>query len=230
MLPYQTSIRQDDRIVIVGIGGAGANILQCFGGSSAANVRLCTMSLDERVGQNSGNVEFLQLGAGLNHGLGSGGDPGGAPAGTDHPPGDGRGLCPGGDPRQYAGGACHRGGAGGGGGTAAGGSASGGGGGDGLLRRSAGYQIDLDPDGHAGLYPAEIPADGLQRRPAVVPLIIRARPEPYFRHGGPSLWKILNSVIIPYPAALRKLRPWTLAENMEVRALRTRSKARRRGG
>lgn len=75
MLPYQTSIRQDDRIVIVGIGGAGANILQCFGGSSAANVRLCTMSLDERVGQNSGNVEFLQLGAGLNHGLGSGGDP-----------------------------------------------------------------------------------------------------------------------------------------------------------
>ena len=75
MLPYQTSIRQDDRIGIVGIGGAGANILQCFGGSSAANVRLCTMSLDERVGQNSGNVEFLQLGAGLNHGLGSGGDP-----------------------------------------------------------------------------------------------------------------------------------------------------------
>ena len=101
---------------------------------------------------------------------------------------------------------------------------------DGLLRRSAGYQIDLDPDGHAGLYPAEIPADGLQRRPAVVPLIIRARPEPYFRHGGPSPWKILNSVIIPYPAALRKLRPSTLAENMEVRALRTRSKARRRGG
>lgn len=75
MLPYQHNVRQDDRVVIVGIGGAGANILQCFGGSSAANVRLCTMSLDERVGLGSGNVEFLQLGAGFNHGLGSGGDP-----------------------------------------------------------------------------------------------------------------------------------------------------------
>lgn len=75
MLPFQTISRQDDKIVIVGIGGAGANILQCFGGSSADNVRLCSMSLDERVGRGSGNVEFLQLGEGLNHGLGSGGDP-----------------------------------------------------------------------------------------------------------------------------------------------------------
>lgn len=75
MLPYQTISRQDDKIVIVGIGGAGANILQCFGGSSADNVRLCSMSLDERVGRASGNVEFLQLGEGMNHGLGSGGDP-----------------------------------------------------------------------------------------------------------------------------------------------------------
>lgn len=75
MLPYQTISRQDDKIVIVGIGGAGANILQCFGGSSAENVRLCSMSLDERVGRASGNVEFLQLGEGMNHGLGSGGDP-----------------------------------------------------------------------------------------------------------------------------------------------------------
>lgn len=75
MLPYQTSSRKEDGIVIVGLGGAGASILQRFSGSSAENVRLCIMSLDERLGRESGNVEFVQLGAGLNHGLGSGGDP-----------------------------------------------------------------------------------------------------------------------------------------------------------
>ena len=75
MLPYQTTPQREDGIAIVGIGGAGANILQCFGGSSAENVRLCSMSLDERVGRASGNVEFIQLGAGLTHGIGSGGDP-----------------------------------------------------------------------------------------------------------------------------------------------------------
>lgn len=75
MLPYQSVSRKEDGIVIVGLGGAGANILQRFSGSSAENVRLCIMSLDERLGREIGNVEFLQLGAGLNHGLGSGGDP-----------------------------------------------------------------------------------------------------------------------------------------------------------
>lgn len=75
MLPYQTLPQKEDGIAIVGIGGAGANILQCFGGSSADNVRLCILSLDERLGRACGNVDFLQLGAGLNHGLGSGGDP-----------------------------------------------------------------------------------------------------------------------------------------------------------
>ena len=76
MLPYQTIPQKEDGIAIVGIGGAGANILQCFAGSSANNVRLYTMSLDERVGRACGsNVEFVQLGSGLNHGLGSGGDP-----------------------------------------------------------------------------------------------------------------------------------------------------------
>ena len=75
MLPYQSVSRKEDSIVIVGLGGAGANILQRFSGSSAENVRLCIMSLDERLGREIGNVEFLQLGAGLNHGLGSGGDP-----------------------------------------------------------------------------------------------------------------------------------------------------------
>lgn len=76
MLPYQTIPQKEEGIAIVGIGGAGANILQCFSGSSADNVRLCTMSLDERVGRACGsNMEFIQLGGGLNHGLGSGGDP-----------------------------------------------------------------------------------------------------------------------------------------------------------
>ena len=75
MLPYQTTIRKEDGIVIVGLGGAGANILQRFSGSSAENVRLCIMSLDERLGRECGNVEFVQLGACLNHGMGSGGDP-----------------------------------------------------------------------------------------------------------------------------------------------------------
>lgn len=76
MLPYQTIPQKENGIAIVGIGGAGANILQCFSGSSADNVRLCTLSLDERVGRACGsNVQFIQLGDGLNHGLGSGGDP-----------------------------------------------------------------------------------------------------------------------------------------------------------
>ncbi len=75
MLPYQSVSRKEDGIAIIGLGGAGANILQCFGGSSADNVRLAIVSLDERVGRACGNVEFIQLGSGLNRGLGSGGDP-----------------------------------------------------------------------------------------------------------------------------------------------------------
>ena len=75
MLPYQTISQKENRNAIIGIGGAGANVLQCFASSSAGYVRLCTMSLDERVGRGCGNVEFIQLGEGLSHGLGSGGDP-----------------------------------------------------------------------------------------------------------------------------------------------------------
>ena len=76
MLPYQTISRKEHGISIVGIGGAGSGILQCFAGSSADNVKLYTASLDERVGRALGdNVQFIQLGCGLNHGLGSGGDP-----------------------------------------------------------------------------------------------------------------------------------------------------------
>ncbi len=75
MLPYQSMTRKEDGIAIVGVGGAGANILQCFGGSSADHVRLCIMSLDERVGRACGNVEFIQLGSSFNRGLGAGGDP-----------------------------------------------------------------------------------------------------------------------------------------------------------
>ena len=76
MLPLVPESSQEQAgIVIVGLGGAGAHILQRFSGSSAQNVRLCIMSPDERLGREIGNVEFLQLGAGMNHGLGSGGDP-----------------------------------------------------------------------------------------------------------------------------------------------------------
>ena len=75
MLPYQTVSQKEYGISIVGIGGAGANVLQCFGSSSAEHVRLFTLSQDERVGRACGNVEFIQLGEALSHGLGSGGDP-----------------------------------------------------------------------------------------------------------------------------------------------------------
>lgn len=75
MLPYTNAEPRKENIVIVGLGGAGAHILQRFSGSSAQNVRLCIMSPDERLGRDCGNVEFLQLGAGMNHGMGSGGDP-----------------------------------------------------------------------------------------------------------------------------------------------------------
>lgn len=75
MLSYQTVSQTEYGISIVGIGGAGANVLQCFGSSSAEHVRLFTMSLDERVGRAGGNVKFIQLGEALSHGLGSGGDP-----------------------------------------------------------------------------------------------------------------------------------------------------------
>ncbi len=76
MLTYQTSQPMEGGIAIVGIGGAGAHILQCFAGSSANNVRLYTLSPDERVGHSCGsNVEYVPLGSGLSHGLSCGGDP-----------------------------------------------------------------------------------------------------------------------------------------------------------
>ena len=39
MLPYQTTSRKEDGIVIVGLGGAGASILQRFSGSSAETLQ-----------------------------------------------------------------------------------------------------------------------------------------------------------------------------------------------
>lgn len=75
MLPFESQQRSAQNIVIVGLGGAGSNILHRFSGSSAENVRLCIMSPDERLANASGNVEFLQLGPSLNRGLGCGGDP-----------------------------------------------------------------------------------------------------------------------------------------------------------
>lgn len=62
MLPYQTTPRAGDRIAIAGIGGAGVNILQYFGGSSAENVALYAMATDARLGRDCGNVRFVHLG------------------------------------------------------------------------------------------------------------------------------------------------------------------------
>ncbi len=75
MLEYRNEKQREGGIAIIGIGGAGANVLKCFNASSANHVRLYIMSLDERVGRACGNVEFIQLGEGVSHGLGSGGDP-----------------------------------------------------------------------------------------------------------------------------------------------------------
>ncbi len=75
MLRYPTTPGTAPGIVIVGLGGAGANILQCFGDSGAEHVRLCIMSPDERLGQQGSNLHFVQLGSGHGGGLGSGGDP-----------------------------------------------------------------------------------------------------------------------------------------------------------
>ncbi len=75
MLEYRDNDPQEGGIAIIGIGGAGANVLKCFNASSADHVRLYVMSLDERVGRVGGNVGFIQLGEGISHGLGSGGDP-----------------------------------------------------------------------------------------------------------------------------------------------------------
>ena len=62
MLPYQTTPRAGDKIAIAGIGGAGVNILQYFGGSSAENVALYAMAADPRLGRDCGNVRFVRLG------------------------------------------------------------------------------------------------------------------------------------------------------------------------
>ncbi len=75
MLQYRKDNPSASGIAIIGIGGGGANVLKCFNGSSAENIRLYIMSLDERLSQACGNVEFIQLGEGVSHGLGSGGDP-----------------------------------------------------------------------------------------------------------------------------------------------------------
>lgn len=75
MLSYPSPTSKTGGIAIVGVGGAGANILRCFAASSAENVSLYTLSLDERVGKACGNVQFIQLGKGISRGLGSGGDP-----------------------------------------------------------------------------------------------------------------------------------------------------------
>ena len=59
-------------------------------------------------------------------------------------------------------------------------------GGDGLFRRGAGDQIDLDTDFHPGFYPVKVSADGAQRLTAVFHLIVFAGLEPNLDHGAAS--------------------------------------------
>lgn len=75
MLHYQSPNIEEHKVAIIGIGGTGANILQCFSNSSTNKVELITMDLDERIGKGANNLQFLQLGKTLTHGMGSGGDP-----------------------------------------------------------------------------------------------------------------------------------------------------------
>lgn len=77
MLSYQSNHSEKSlpRIAIAGLGGAGANILHCFAGQANSGISLHVMALDERVGHASGVGSFIQLGAEINHGFGSGGDP-----------------------------------------------------------------------------------------------------------------------------------------------------------
>ena len=74
MLPYQKTPSAEDRIAIVGIGGAGVNILHNFGGSSAQNVRLYAMASDDRLARDFGNVQVVHL-QGDDGGFAAGGDP-----------------------------------------------------------------------------------------------------------------------------------------------------------
>jgi len=75
MLHYQNLNIKENKVAIIGIGGSAANILQCFSDSSTNKVELITMDLDERIGKGASNLQFLQLGKTLTHGMGSGGDP-----------------------------------------------------------------------------------------------------------------------------------------------------------
>lgn len=77
MLPYQSTDHSDAprQVVMIGVGGAGANIIHCFGNPSQTNVQMVTMSLDDRLALSSPHIHYVQLGAKTNRGLGSGGDP-----------------------------------------------------------------------------------------------------------------------------------------------------------
>ncbi len=75
MLSYRNTAAAAPRIVIAGLGGAGANILRCFAGQKNSDISLHVMALDERIGRAEGVDSFLLLGEKANHGLGSGGDP-----------------------------------------------------------------------------------------------------------------------------------------------------------
>ena len=74
MLSYQGVPQAENGVAILGLGGAGSNVLQCFASSQSSGVQLFSMSLDERIGRGC-PAEFIQLGRNITHGMGSGGDP-----------------------------------------------------------------------------------------------------------------------------------------------------------
>lgn len=77
MLPYQSPDHSETprQVAMIGVGGAGANIIHCFGNPSQTNIHMVTMSLDDRLALSSPHINYVQLGAKTNRGLGSGGDP-----------------------------------------------------------------------------------------------------------------------------------------------------------
>ncbi len=75
MISFQTAKATEEGVSIVGVGGAGANILKYFASSSSSHIKMNLLALDERLGDDCSHANFIPLGRGVSHGMGSGGDP-----------------------------------------------------------------------------------------------------------------------------------------------------------
>ena len=75
MHPYQSNHEEPAAISIIGIGGAGANVLQAIDSTKIAGVGLYCTALDTRLNKSEHQATFIQLGSELHHGLATGGDP-----------------------------------------------------------------------------------------------------------------------------------------------------------